>query len=44
VRAFYAIPIADIFMFSTFLYSGYRSRSDPRSHKPRAKQAGSSPE
>jgi hypothetical protein len=33
VRAFYAIPIADIFMFSTFLYAGYRSRSDPRSHK-----------
>ena len=33
VRAFYAIPIADILMFSTFVYFGYRNRSHPASHK-----------
>jgi hypothetical protein len=33
VRAFYAIPMADIFMFSTLLYLGYRNRSHPVAHK-----------
>jgi len=33
VRAFYAIPIADILMFSTFVYFGYRNRSHPGRHK-----------
>jgi len=33
VRAFYAIPIADILMFSTFVYFGYRHRSHPGTHK-----------
>jgi len=33
VRAFYAIPMADIVMFSTLLYFGYRNRSHPSVHK-----------
>jgi hypothetical protein len=33
VRAFYAIPLADILMFSTFVYLGFRSRTHPAVHK-----------
>lgn len=33
VRAFYAIPVADILMFSTFVYFGYRYRFRPGWHK-----------
>lgn len=33
VRAFYAIPLADIVMFATFVYLGYRNRFYPAVHK-----------
>lgn len=33
VRAFYAIPLADMVMFSTFIYLGYRKRMQPAVHK-----------
>ena len=33
VRAFYAIPLADMLMFSTFVYLGFRNRSHPAVHK-----------
>jgi hypothetical protein len=33
LQAFYAIPIADMLMFSTFVYLGYRNRSQPAVHK-----------
>src|SRR5262249_5540874 len=33
VRAFYAIPLADMLMFSTFVYLGYRNRFQPAVHK-----------
>jgi hypothetical protein len=33
VRAFYAIPLADMLMFSTFVYLGYRNRFQPTVHK-----------
>lgn len=33
VRAFYAIPVADVLMFSTFVSFGYRYRSHPGWHK-----------
>jgi hypothetical protein len=33
VRAFYAVPLGDIFMFATFVYFGYRNRSHPAAHK-----------
>jgi hypothetical protein len=33
VRAFYAVPLADMFMFSTFVYLGYRNRFQPAVHK-----------
>jgi hypothetical protein len=33
VRAFYAIPLADILMFATFVYLGYRNRFRPTVHK-----------
>jgi len=33
VQAFYAIPIADMLMFSTFVYLGYRNRFQPAGHK-----------
>lgn len=33
VRAFYAVPLADILMFSTFVYLGYRNRFHPTVHK-----------
>ena len=33
VRAFYAVPMADILIFSTFIYLGYRNRSHPGVHK-----------
>ena len=33
VRAFYAIPLADMLMFSTFVYMGFRNRSHPAVHK-----------
>ncbi len=33
VRAFYAIPLADILMFATFVYFGYRNRFVPAVHK-----------
>jgi hypothetical protein len=33
VRAFYAIPLADMLMFSTFVYLGYRNRFHPATHK-----------
>ena len=33
VRAFYAIPLADILMFATFVYLGYRNRVRPTVHK-----------
>jgi hypothetical protein len=33
VRAFYAIPLGDMLMFSTFVYLGYRNRFQPAVHK-----------
>ena len=33
VRAFYAIPLADMLMFSTFVYLSLRNRSRPAVHK-----------
>jgi len=33
VRAFYAIPLADMLMFSTFVYLGFRNRTHPAVHK-----------
>ena len=33
VRAFYAIPLADMLMFSTFAYLGFRNRTHPAVHK-----------
>ena len=33
VRAFYAVPLGDILMFSTFVYLGYRNRFQPVVHK-----------
>jgi hypothetical protein len=33
VRAFYAIPLADMLMFSTFVYLGFHNRTDPAVHK-----------
>lgn len=33
VRAFYAIPLADMLMFSTFVYLGFRNRTHPTVHK-----------
>ncbi len=33
VRAFYAVPLADMLMFSTFVYLGYRNRFQPVVHK-----------
>ena len=33
VRALYAIPLADMLMFSTFVYLGFRNRTHPAVHK-----------
>ena len=33
VRAFYSVPLADMLMFSTFVYFGYRHRFQPAVHK-----------
>src|SRR5215472_12102682 len=33
VRAFYAVPLFDMILFSTFIYFGYRSRFQPAVHK-----------
>ena len=33
VRAFYAVPLGDMLMFSTFVYLGYRNRLQPAVHK-----------
>ncbi len=33
VRAFYAVPLADMLLFSTFVYLGYRNRLQPVVHK-----------
>jgi hypothetical protein len=33
LRAFYAVPLADMLMFSTFVYLGYRNRFQPAVHK-----------
>ena len=33
IRAFYAIPVADILMFTIFVYLGYRNRIHPTVHK-----------
>ena len=33
MRAFYAIPLADMFMFSTFVYFGFHNRTHPAVHK-----------
>jgi len=33
VRAFYAIPLADMLMFSAFVYLGFRNRTHPAVHK-----------
>ena len=33
VRAFYSVPLADMLMFSTFVYFGYRNRFRPAVHK-----------
>ncbi len=33
VRAFYAVPLADMLMFATFVYLGYRNRVRPTVHK-----------
>jgi hypothetical protein len=32
-RAFYAVPLGDMLMFSTFVYLGYRNRFQPAVHK-----------
>jgi hypothetical protein len=32
-RAFYAVPLADMLMFSTLVYLGYRNRFQPAVHK-----------
>ena len=33
VRAFYAVPLGAMLMFSTFVYFGYRNRFQPTMHK-----------
>jgi hypothetical protein len=33
VRAFFAVPLSDMFMFSMFVYLGYRNRFQPAKHK-----------
>jgi len=33
VRAFYAVPLGDMLMFSAFVYLGYRNRVQPAVHK-----------
>jgi hypothetical protein len=33
LRAFYAVPLADMLLFSTFVYLGYRNRLQPVVHK-----------
>ena len=33
VKAFYAIPLADMLMFCTFVYLGFRNRTHPAVHK-----------
>jgi hypothetical protein len=33
VRAFYAVPLGDMLMFSTFVYLGHRNRFQPAVHK-----------
>jgi hypothetical protein len=33
VRAFYAVPLGAILLFSIFVYLGYRNRSHPATHK-----------
>lgn len=33
VRAFYAVPMGDMLMFTTFVALGYRRRRDPAAHK-----------
>jgi len=33
VRAFYAVPIADMLAFATLIYFGFRERSHPAAHK-----------
>jgi len=33
VRSFYAVPLADILMFSTFVFFGYQNRLQPAVHK-----------
>jgi hypothetical protein len=33
VRAFYAVPLGDMLMFSAFVYLGYRNRFQPAVHK-----------
>ena len=33
VRAFYAVPLADILLFAAFIYFGYRNRFHPAAHK-----------
>src|ERR1700747_3330308 len=33
VRAFYAVPLFDMLIFSTFVYLGYRNRFQPLVHK-----------
>jgi len=33
VRAFYAVPVGAMLMFSTFVYFGYRNRFQPATHK-----------
>ena len=33
VRAFYAVPLGAMLMFSTFVYFGYRNRFQPSVHK-----------
>lgn len=33
VRAFYAVPLFDMLLFSTFIYLGYRNRFQPAVHK-----------
>lgn len=33
VRAFYSVPLADMLLFSTFVFIGYRNRFQPAAHK-----------
>jgi hypothetical protein len=33
VKAFYAVPIADMLVFATLIYFGFRKRSNPATHK-----------